>query len=83
MIKQNENFWNEYYALVDVKDRNKVLTLTKKMSESKPGLLQESKFELKDRLNGDIEVWIYKTDAFDYETKRIIFNFINALNKFH
>ena len=83
MIKQNENFWNEYYALVDVKDRNKILTLTKKMSESKPGLLQESKFELKDRLNGDIEVWIYKTDAFDYETKRIIFNFINALNKFH
>ena len=83
MIKQNENFWNEYYALVDVKDRNKILTLTKKMSESKPGLLQESKFELKDRLNGEIEVWIYKTDAFDYETKRIIFNFINALNKFH
>ena len=34
MIKQNENFWNEYYALVDVKDRNKILTLTKKMSES-------------------------------------------------
>ena len=83
MIKQNENFWNEYYALVDVKYRNKVLTLTKKMSESKPGLLQESKFELKDRLNGDIEVWIRKPDAFDYETKRIIFNFINALNKFH
>ena len=83
MIKQNENFWNEYYALVDVKDRNKILTLTKKMSESKPGLLQESKFELKDRLNGDVEVWIYKTDAFDYETKRIIFNFINALNKFY
>lgn len=83
MIKPNLNFHNEYYALVDVKDREKLLSLTKKMSESKPGLLQESKFELKDRLNGDIEVWIRKTDAFDYETKRIIFNFINALNKFH
>jgi len=83
MIKPNLNFYNEYYALVDVKDRNKILALTKKMSESKPGLLQESKFELKDRLNGDIEVWINNTDAFDYETKRIIFNFVNALNKFH
>jgi len=83
MIKPNLNFYNEYYALVDVKDRNKILALTKKMSESKPGLLQESKFALKDRLNGDIEVWINNTDAFDYETKRIIFNFVNALNKFH
>ena len=83
MIKPNLNFYNEYYALVDVKDREKLISLTKKMSESKPGLLQESKFELKDRLNGDIEVWISNTSAFDYATKRIIFNFINELNKFH
>jgi hypothetical protein len=83
MIKPNENAWNEYYALVDVKDREKILALTKKMSESKPGLLQQAKFELKDRLNGDIEVWINNTSAFDYSTKRIIFNYINALNKFY
>ena len=83
MIKPNLNFYNEYYALVDVKDREKLISLTKKMSESKPGLLQESKFELKDRLNGDIEVWISNTPAFDYATKRIIFNFINTLNKFY
>jgi len=83
MIKPNLNFYNEYYALIDVKDREKLISLTNKMSESKPGLLQESKFELKDRLNGDIEVWISNTAAFDYATKRIIFNFINALNKFY
>jgi len=83
MIKPNLNFHNEYYALVDVKDREKLLSLTKKMSESKPGLLQEAKVELKDRLNGDIEVWMSNTSAFDYSTKRIIFNYINALDKFY
>ena len=83
MIKPNLNFYNEYYALVDVKDREKLISLTKKMSESKPGLLQESKFELKDRLNGDIEVWISNTSAFDYQTKRIVFNYLNSIRKYY
>ena len=83
MIKPNENFWNEYYALVDVKNRDKVLAFTNKMSDAKPGLFQEAKFDLKDRLNGDIEVWIRNTSAFDYPTKCVIFKYFNALNKFY
>jgi hypothetical protein len=83
MIKPNENCWNEYYALVDVKNRDKVLAFTNKMSESNSKLYQEAKFNLKDRINGDIEVRIDNTSAFDYPTKCVIFKYFNSLNKFY
>ena len=81
MIKPNLNFHNEYDSLIDKSNRKKALTLIKKISESKPGLLQESKFKIEDLIDGDLEIGFYNTKVFDYQTKRIIFNFFNSMNK--
>ena len=83
MIKPNLNFYNEYDALIDVSNREKALRLLKKISDSKPGLLQEAKFKLTDNTNGDVDIEFRNTSAFDYQTKRIIFNYLNSIRKFY
>jgi hypothetical protein len=83
MIKPNLNFHNEYDALIDVSNREKALRLLKKISDSKPGLLQEAKFKLTDKTNGDVDIEFRNTSAFDYQTKRIIFNYLNSIRKFY
>ena len=80
-MKPNLNFHNEYDSLIDKSNRTKALTLIRKISESKPGLLQEAKFHMEDIINGDLEIEFKNTEAFDYQTKRIIFNFFNSMNK--
>ena len=83
MIKPNLNFHNEYDVLIDVENRSKALNLLKKISDSKPGLLQEVKFKVKDLINGDVEIEFKNTSAFDYQTKRVIFNYLNSMRKYY
>jgi hypothetical protein len=82
MIKPNLNFHNEYDVLIDVENRSKTLNRLKKISDSKPSLLQEVKFKVKDLINGDIEIEFKNTEAFDYPTKRVVFNYLNSIRKF-
>ena len=83
MIQPNLNFHNEYDVLIDVINREKALNLLKKISDSKPGLLQEVKFRAKDLINGDLEIEFKNTSAFDYPTKRVVFNYLNSIRKFY
>ena len=83
MIQPNLNFHNEYDVLIDVINREKALNLLKKISDSKPGLLQEVKFRAKDLINGDVEIEFKNTSAFDYPTKRVVFNYLNSIRKFY
>jgi hypothetical protein len=83
MIQPNLNFHNEYDVLIDVSNREKALHLLKKISDAKPGLLQEVKFKVKDLVNGDIEIEFKNTEAFDYPTKRVVFNYLNSIRKFY
>jgi hypothetical protein len=82
MIKPNLNFHNEIDFLIDVTNREKALHLLKKISDAKPGLLREVKFKVKDLVNGDIEIEFKNTEAFDYSTKRVVFNYLNSIRKF-
>ena len=82
MIKPNLNFHNEIDFLIDITNREKALHLLKKISDAKPGLLQEVKFKVKDLVNGDIEIEFKNTEAFDYPTKRVVFNYLNSIRKF-
>ena len=82
-IQPNLNFHNEYDVLVDVENRTKALNLLKKISDSKPGHLQLVKFKAKDLINGDIEIEFSNTSAFDYQTKRIVFNYLNSIRKYY
>ena len=82
MIKPNLNFHNEIDFLIDVTNREKAFHLLKKISDEKPGLLQEVKFKVKDLINGDIEIEFKNTEAFDYPTKRVVFNYLNSIRKF-
>ena len=83
MIQPNLNFHNEYDVLIDVTNREKALNLLKKISDSKPGLLQEVKFRAKDLIDGDLEIEFKNTSAFDYSTKRVVFNYLNSIRKFY
>jgi len=80
-MRPNLNFHNEYDSLIDKSNRTKALALIRKISESKPGLLQEAKCKIDDLIDGDLEISFYNTKVFDYQTKRIIFNFLNSMNK--
>ena len=82
-IQPNLNFHNEIDFLIDVENRTKALNLLKKISDAKPGLLQEVKFKVKDLVNGDVEIEFKNTSAFDYPTKRIVFNYLNSIRKFY
>lgn len=78
-MKPNQNFHNEYFALIDVTNREKALRLIKKISDEKPGLLQEAKFRFTDCINGDLRIQFDNTSAFDTDTKRVILIFINSI----
>jgi hypothetical protein len=83
MIKPNLNFHNEIDFLIDVSNRERALHLLKKISDSKPGLLQEAKFKLSDKTNGDVDIEFKNISVFDYQTKRIIFSYLNSIRKFY
>ncbi len=78
-MKANKNFENQYEAVIQPKDREKALSIFKKMSESKPGLFQEAKVSIKDQLNGGLYILIDNTSAFDESTINVIRKFLNQL----
>lgn len=81
MIKPNLNFYNEYHAIIEPTNRSKALDLLRKMSDAKPGLMQQAKINIKDEIDGRLDIFIGNTSAFDKSTKRIIFNFLNFIQK--
>jgi len=77
-MKANKNFHNEYDILVKKVEREKVFSLFKKMSDSKPGLMQEAKIEMNDRIGGDVYLVIRNMSAFDDSTSKVIKKFLNS-----
>lgn len=77
-MKANKNFHNEYDILIKKNEREQVLTLFKKMSESKPGLMQQAKIEMNDRIGGDVYLVIRNMEAFDESTSKVIKKFLNS-----
>jgi hypothetical protein len=80
-MKPNTNFHNEYFAIIEPVNRDKALGLLRKMSDAKPGLMQEAKVQVTDLIDGGLDIFISNTSAFDYPTKRIIFNYLNSIRK--
>lgn len=81
-MKPNLNFANEYYAKIPKLNREKALSLFRKMKEVKPNLMAEARIEMKDLLEGDLEIFMFNTSAFEVSEKRVIFNFLNSIRKF-
>ena len=63
--------------MINKEDRDKVLLLFKKMSESKPGLLQKAEVSFKDQIDGRVYLVIKNMSEFDNPTKKVILNFLN------
>lgn len=80
-MKPNLNFYNEYHAIIEPINRDKALGLLRKMSDSKPGLMQAAKIQVTDLIDGGLDIFMSNTSAFDDATKRIIFNFLNSIRK--
>lgn len=80
-IPVNLNFYNEYHAYIEKENREKALTLLKKMSDAKPGLLQKAKIKIKQEIDGGLDIFIENTSAFDLPTKTVIFNYLNGIRK--
>jgi hypothetical protein len=78
-MKPNLNFHNQYEANIEPSRREKALLLFKKMSESKPGLMQEAEIKIKDSTDGRLYILINNTSAFDQKTKEVVFKFLNDL----
>ena len=76
-MKKNLNFENEYDLTVSVEDKIPVLSLIKKISDNKPGLVQEAKLKINEDVKGGVYVYFGNTSAFDAATLRIIKNFLN------
>lgn len=78
-IQPNLNFHNEYHAIIEKENRIKALTLLKKMSDAKPGLMQLAKIVIKDEIDGGLDIFISNSSAFDLPTKTVIFNYLNSI----
>jgi hypothetical protein len=78
-MRPNLNFHNQYEATIEPSRREKALLLFKRMSESRPGLMQEAEIKIKDSTDGRVYILINNTSAFDTKTKEIIFKFLNDL----
>ena len=76
-MKKNLNFENEYDLRVESEDKVKVLSLIKKISDNKPGLVQEAKLRIKEEIKGSVYVYFGNVSAFDDQTIRVIKNFLN------
>ena len=76
-MKKNLNFENEYDLKVGPEDKIPVLSLIKKISDNKPGLVQEAGLKIKEDVKGGVYVYFGNTSAFDDATLRVIKNFLN------
>lgn len=76
-MKKNLNFENEYDLIVSTEDKIPVLSLIKKISDNKPGLVQEAKLKIKEDIKGGVYVYFGNTSAFDDSTLRVVKNFLN------
>ena len=79
MMKPNLNFYNQYEAKIKAVDRNKALALFNKMSESKPGLMQEAQVTIREEIDGGLFIKINNTSALGETTTNVIKKFLNTL----
>ena len=79
-MKPNWNFYNEYTALIPAKNRDKMLILTQKMSRTKPGLLHESQFQMRDHIGGSFYVKFGNMEAFSESEKTTIIKYIHSIS---
>jgi hypothetical protein len=79
MIKPNKNFHNQYEARIKPSDRSKALSLFNKMSESKPGLMQEAEVNIREDIDGSIFIFINNMSAFGETTTNVIKKFLNTM----
>ena len=73
------NFYNEYQATIKKENRNQALKLLKKMSDAKPGLMQSAKIQIRQELDGGLDIYMSNTSAFDPQTKIVISKFLNSI----
>jgi len=78
-MKPNLNFYNEYQAEIPKEDRIRALSLFKKMSDAKPGLLQEAEVKIVDSADGSLLIFIKNISALDNKTANVIKNYINTI----
>jgi hypothetical protein len=78
-MRPNTNFHNQYELTVEKADREKALSLFKKMSESRPGLMQEAEVKIKDRVDGSVYISINNVAAFDEKTTLVIKTYLNSI----
>ena len=78
-MNHNLNFYNEYEAEIDKENREKALHLFKKMTDAKPGLMQNAKVKIKDDIDGKVFISIDNMSAFETKTKEIILKFLNEM----
>ena len=77
-MKRNDNFFNEYDMIVKKEDREAIISLFNKMSNNKPGLMQEAKVKMDDRIDGTVYLTIKNMEAFDESTSKVIKRFLNS-----
>ena len=78
-MKPNLNFHNEYFASIPKENREKALTLLRKISAEKPEMYRDLKIQIKDEIEGGLEIFITNSSAMDLPTKRVVFNFLNSI----
>jgi translation initiation factor 1 (eIF-1/SUI1) len=77
-MTRNNNFFNEYDMIVKKEDRESVVSLFNKMSNNRPGLMQEAKVKMEDRIDGTVYLTIKNMEAFDESTSKVIKRFLNS-----
>lgn len=78
-MKPNTNFHNQYEARIQPEDREKALSLFRKMSEARPGLMQEAEILIQDRVEGGVYILINNVSALGDSSTRVIKSYLNSL----
>ena len=82
-MKPNINFHNEYTANISSVNRDRAFALFNKMSESEPGLMQNAKVKITDKIEGGIHIYIGNVSAFNKKTETVIKTYLNSIRESH
>jgi hypothetical protein len=80
-MKENKNFYNEYTANIKAENRERALALFNKMSDADPGLMQNCKVKIIDKIDGGLFIYIGNTSAFEKKVETVIKTYLNSLRE--
>jgi hypothetical protein len=80
-MEPNRNFHNEYTANIKKDNRERALALFNKMSDADPGLMQNCKVKIVDRIDGGLFIYIGNTSAFEKKVEAVIKTYLNSLRE--